>query len=322
MLRAVAAALLAVALTDCSGSSRRALSTAPTRTTAATVVSLPPSSTSTTTPTSAAPTLSPPHVLLVIMENREFSSVIGSASAPYINGLAGRFGLATVAFAATHPSLPNYLDLIAGTTFGINSDCTGCSVEGPVLADQLDGAGVSWAAYAEGMPSPCYQGPSAADGYAKKHNPWVYVRHLVASASCGRVRPFTSFAADVGGRSPPAFVWVSPNLCHDGHDCSTETADSWLRSFIDPVLGSAWYAAGGVIIVTWDEGGSPAGCCGSAAGGHVATLVISGHTRPGATMATPVDHAGVLRTIEDLYGVGYIGDAACTCSGSLAPLLS
>jgi hypothetical protein len=257
------------------------------------------------------------------MENREYTSVIGSASAPYVNGLAGRFGLATAAYAAAHPSLPNYLDLIAGTTFGITSDCTDCSVDGQVLSDQLDAAGISWTAYAEGLPSPCFGGPSAAGGYAKKHNPWVYVRHLVASTSqCGRVRPFSAFAVDLGGPSPPAFAWVSPNLCHDGHDCSTAAADSWLGSFIDPVLGSAWYAAGGVIIVTWDEGDSSTGCCGSAAGGHVATLVLSGRTHPGARMATPVDHAGVLRSIEDLYGVGHLADAACPCSGSLAPLLS
>jgi hypothetical protein len=263
-----------------------------------------------------------PHVLVVVMENREESDVIGSAAAPYTNQLAARFGLATESFAAGHPSLPNYLDLIAGSTLGITSDCTDCSVDAPVLADQFAEAGVPWAAYAEGMPSACYTGASAAGGYAKKHNPFVYVRHLVGNpGECGRVRPFGAFAGDLAGSAPPSFAWVTPDLCHDGHDCDTATADAWLRSFIEPVLASAWYAAGGIVFITWDEGSSAAGCCVGARGGHIATLVLSPRTPPGARLTTPVDHAGLLRTVEDLYGLPHLAAASCACSGTLEPLL-
>jgi hypothetical protein len=285
-----------------------------------TAVSLPGTTqavTSTTHPVSARP-----HVLIVLMENREDSDVIGSASAPYVNQLAAHFGLATESFGASHPSLPNYLDLISGSTLGITSDCTSCTVDAPVLADQLTMAGIPWAAYAEGMPSPCYMGASAPADYAKRHNPFVYVRHLVADpAECSRVKPFSSLATDLAAALPPDFVWVTPNLCHDGHDCDTATADAWLQSFIQPLLGSAWYGSGGVVIITWDEGSSSGGCCHGAHGGHIATLVLSARTVPGARLATPVDHAGVLRTIEDLYGLPHLADAACTCSGSLMPLL-
>ncbi len=287
-----------------------------------TAVSLPGPATSSTTTLTVPAEPSRPHVLVVLMENREDSDVIGSASAPYVNELAARFGLATESFGASHPSLPNYLDLIAGSTLGISSDCTSCSVDAPVLADQLQTAGIPWDAYAEGMPSPCYTGASAPADYAKRHNPFVYVTHLVANpAECGNVKPFSSFASDLAGPSPPDFVWVTPNLCHDGHDCDTATADAWLRSFIQPLLGSGWYAAGGVVLITWDEGASSAGCCNGAHGGHIATLVLSARTPPGARLTTPVDHAGLLRTVEDLYGLPHLGDAACTCSGSLAPLL-
>ena len=290
-----------------------------------TAVSLPVTSepAASTPPTSTThPTAARPHVLIVLMENREDSDVIGLASAPYVNELVTRFGLATESFGASHPSLPNYLDLIAGSTLGITSDCTGCSVDVPVLADQLTSAGIPWAAYAEGMPSPCYTGGSAPGEYAKKHNPFVYVRHLVANpAECGQVRPFSSFATDLATVASPDFVWVTPNLCHDGHDCDTATADAWLRSFVEPLLASAWYGSGGIVIITWDEGASSAGCCKGAHGGHIATVVVSAHTPPGSRLATPVDHAGVLRTIEDLYGLPPLGDAACSCSGSLMPLL-
>lgn len=288
-----------------------------------TAVSLPRTTATTHVSTSTGGVLAArPHVLIVLMENREDRDVIGSPSAPYVNDLAARFGLATESFGASHPSLPNYLDLIAGGTLGITTDCTGCTVDAPVLADQFTSAGIPWAAYAEGMPSPCFTGASAPADYAKRHNPFVYVRHLVANATeCGQVRPLSSFAADLASASPPDFVWVTPDLCHDGHDCDTATADAWLRSFIQPILGSGWYAAGGIVILTWDEGDSSAGCCNGAHGGHIATLVLSARTPPGSRLNTPVDHAGVLRTIEDLFGLPHLADAACPCSGSLAPLL-
>jgi len=85
-----------------------------------------------------------PHVMVVVEENREYPEVIGNPSAPYVNSLASQYGLATQAYATTHPSLPNYLELIAGTTFGITDDCTACSVEGTTLVDQLQASGLDW----------------------------------------------------------------------------------------------------------------------------------------------------------------------------------
>jgi hypothetical protein len=87
------------------------------------------------------------------------------------------------------------------------------------------------------------------------------------------------------------------------------------------VLRSSWYADGGTIVITFDEGVTDAGCCGGAAGGHIATIVVSAATPPGARMATPVDHAGVLRTIEELYRLPFLGAAANPSSGTLLPLL-
>src|SRR6516225_64269 len=130
----------------------------------------------------AAPSPAPaPHVMVIVEENREFGSVIGNPGAPYVNELASIYLLATQSFATTHPSLPNYLELIAGTTFGIQSDCTDCSVEGTTLVDELAATGISWRAYMEGMPAPCFAGAASAAGYAKKHDPFAYVRHIAGS---------------------------------------------------------------------------------------------------------------------------------------------
>src|SRR6185312_1438704 len=96
-------------------------------------------------------------------------AVIGSRQTPFINALARRYALVRSMYAITHPSLPNYLALTGGSPFGITSDCTDCHVPTATsLADQLTAAGLSWKAYMEDLPHPCFRGASAGD-YAKKH---------------------------------------------------------------------------------------------------------------------------------------------------------
>src|SRR5439155_607348 len=122
------------------------------------------------------------------MENEESTSVIGNSAAPYINGLANSYGLATQYYAVSHPSLPNYLALSAGSTFGISSDCTTCWVNSSNLADQIEASGRSWKAYMEGLPSACFVGD--AYPYMQKHDPWIYYNDILtnAAACCARSR--------------------------------------------------------------------------------------------------------------------------------------
>ncbi len=271
----------------------------------------------------------PPHVMVIVLENQEYSDVVGSSSAPYFNQLADQYGLATNSYARTHPSLPNYIDLIAGSTMSITSDCTSCHTDGDTIVDQVNKAGVHWKAYMGGMPSVCYQGddypPGTSDGYAKKHNPFLYFDHLRTDpTACQDDVPLSQLDGDLSaGRATP-FIWITPSLCDDGHDtaCGLAAGDRWLRSTIPTVTRSSWYQQGGIVIVTFDEGSSNASCCGGGAhGGHIATLVISTSVKRGARMDTPVDHAGTLRTIEALYGVPYLRTAADPQSGDLMALL-
>ncbi len=260
--------------------------------------------------------------MVVVLENEEASSVIGSSEAPYINSLASRYGLATQSYGWTHPSLPNYLYLIAGTTFGVTTDCTSCSVEGQTLVDQLTAKGIGWRAYMESAPGPCPTVATTASGYAKRHDPFVYVTHIVNNPSlCNNVVPYTQLAPDLTSGSAPPFLWVTPNVCNDGHDCGIATSDRWLAANLPPVMASSWYRQNGVIILTYDEGSTSAGCCAGAQGGRIVTIVVSARTPSGARMNTPVDHGGTLATIEDLYGVGHLGGAANPASGSLMSLL-
>ena len=281
------------------------------------------------TPSKPAPTAPPPtpapsvvpafsHVFVIVMENHEYGSVIGSAAAPYTNGLAASYGLATNYYGVSHPSLPNYLALTAGSTFGITSDCTTCYVSATNIADQVEASGRSWKAYMEDMPTPCYMG-AASGNYAMKHNPFMYYNDIRTNAArcAAHVVPFTLFGADMSSGQVPNFAWITPNMCNDTHDCAVSTGDNWLRNVVPTITASAAFRNGGVLFITWDEGTSNAGCCGNGGGGHVATLVIAPSARAGFRSGIAENHYGLLRTIEDGFHLAHLGAAG---SSSNVPL--
>ncbi|MDQ6817495.1 MAG: alkaline phosphatase family protein [Actinomycetota bacterium] len=262
----------------------------------------------------------PAHIAVIVMENEEYGAIIGSPSAPYINRIARRYALARGMYAISHPSLPNYLALTGGSTFGISSDCTDCAVKGTSLVDQLAGAGISWKAYMEGLPRPCYTDGFAGD-YAKKHDPFVYYTRLTGNpASCGNVVPLAQLSPDERALALPRFVWITPNLCHDMHDCDVATGDRFLARLVPPLLRALGHK--GLLILTWDEGSSDNGCCRLASGGHVVTILAGPGASPGARMKTPADHYSVLQTIEDLFRLPRLRGAACACTPSLVAMLA
>jgi hypothetical protein len=253
------------------------------------------------------------------MENADFAEVIGSSQAPYANALARTYGLATRSYAIAHPSLPNYLALTSGSTHGVSSDCTECHVAAANIVDQLEAAHISWGAYLEDVPAPCFRG-AGAGGYAKKHNPFIYYDDIArSSARCHRLVGFGRLAADLRAGRLPTFSWITPNLCDDGHDCGVAAGDRFLARTVPPLL--AELGPTGFLVVTWDEGGSGSGCCGAAHGGHVATILAGPGVRRGARDAQPVDHYGVLGTIEQALALPALAGAANPASGRLTPLL-
>ena len=249
------------------------------------------------------------------MENHEYGDVIGASAAPYINGLARSYAVATQSYAITHPSLPNYLALTGGSTFGITDDCTDCSVPGAGLIGELEAAQLSWKAYMEGLPHPCFTGAGAGE-YAKKHDPFAYYRALGA---CRRIVPLSELYSDEQHHALPSFIWITPNLCHDMHDCDVGTGDRFLARMVPTLLRSL--GSNGLLFLTWDEGTTDNGCCRLASGGHIATIVAGAAALPRARLDTPVDHYSVLQTVEDVLGVRRLGGAACACTPSLQPLL-
>jgi hypothetical protein len=243
------------------------------------------------------------HVVVVVFENREVTDIVGNPAAPTFNALARRYARVRNYDGVAHPSLPNYLALVSGSTQGITSDCTDCVVRARNLADTLAAAGKTWKTYAEDLPYQGFTGGSAGR-YAKKHDPFLYFRDVVASrARRDRVVPFTQLRRDLGAGRLPDFSLVIPNLCSDMHDCSVATGDAWLKAHVVPLLRSP-ALRGGVVFVVFDEGTSGAG-----GGGHVEALALGPAVRPHSVFAKPTNHYGLLRTIEDAWGLPRLGNS-------------
>ncbi len=249
----------------------------------------------------AAPTGSyrpvPPfkHVFTIILENKSASAVIGSPDMPYLNELAGRYGVAEAYQAVAHPSQPNYLALFSGSTQGVTDDQPH-DLTAPTLADQLEATGRSWRVYAENVPGGCYPGATAATGgtdgagtYARKHEPAISFTAISGSADrCASIRPLSEFDP-----AASTYALVVPNMCHDAHDCPLSTADTWLKTFVPRILGSTAWSDGGVLFITFDEADS-----GDRSANRVATVVIAPTVVPGTRSSVPHTHYSLLRTIE------------------------
>jgi acid phosphatase len=249
--------------------------------------------------------------MLVLMENKNFSEVIGQGNQPFTNSLATKYGLATQSYAVNHPSLPNYIDIVSGHNPSNSTD------DGPpsshtytytTIADQLRAAGISEKAYAENLPS----NPTSDSGaYAVRHFPWEYFPGSTAMP----IADASTMVSNLNAATPPAFVWYTPNLTNDEHDGSVQQGDAFLSSFISRVQSTSWYRAGGQIIVTWDESSSD----NTNGGGRVPTIVVSDNLRalPQKDSAQ-VNTTGILNSIEDSYGLSHL--AAGT--GTIDSLLS
>ncbi len=112
------------------------------------------------------------HIVLIMLENRDYGTAIDPKQMPQLTALEQKYVLLTNYYAVTHPSLPNYIALMSGSTQGITSDCTNCFLNQPNLADEIEASGRTWKAYLEDLPSPCFVGDSGK--YAQKHNPLIY----------------------------------------------------------------------------------------------------------------------------------------------------
>jgi phosphatidylinositol-3-phosphatase len=275
------------------------------------------------------PTSGIKHVLVVMLENKTYSQVIGKSSDPNINVIANQCGSGTETFGLSHTSAANYLGVVSGTS-GFYSGCAtvkACTTTSPNLFAQIDAAGLSWKSYQESNTTNCQ---SVANANTKiGHDPALFFALADCPTNDVPVADLTAASGalynDLSNQTLPSFGWITPNLTDDADVGSFTPADTWLGKFIPLVQSSPAYQAGNtLLIVTNDEGyGSDdvngEDCTNQTAdlaklqeSCHVPSIIV--YPWASGPDKTFFDHYSITRTVEDLFGLAPIGGAATASS--------
>ena len=277
------------------------------------------------------------HVFLIVMENQNFNQVIGNNFAPILNALAQDYGLATNYTGVADPSEPNYVAMLGGDTFGINSDdpyfFPGQTANADNLMSQLDRAGKTWRGYFQSMPYPGYRGycfpdkcngiPDSDTQYVAKHNGIVNFANMQTPSELGKMFPLGQLSTDLAAGTVPNFSYIIPNECNDMHGAPPWCVDSdgtgtLQQSFLiaqgDKFVGnvvnqitssSTWQSGNNAIVVTWDEGNT--------ANSQIVTIVIANHGPRGVTDKTSFNHFSLLASLQQTFGLGCLLNS-CTAN--------
>lgn len=265
-------------------------------------------------PPSPPPAL--PHVLLIIEENRSFSTVY-PVGMPWLSKLGDANGIATNYHSDEGGSLLDYLWLSSGSgehTFG----CGGGGCKAPITSNSifrmLNEAGIPWKVYAESLPYPGYMKAYGGTNcppqcpYYKRHNPAPWYEDVINSKEQQlKMVPFSQFAKDLAAKQLPVYSVIVPNAYNDAHNGTPAMADDWLRKNIGPLLASSYFQAGGdgILFITFDNGDGDAP-------GHVFTAVVGSRVKGGVKVSTAFRHENILRTVIDLLGLKEFPGASAT----------
>ena len=134
----------------------------------------------------------------------------------------------------------------------------------------------------------------------------------------------------------PAFSWITPDTCADGHDptCSNGAPGglgqvaAFLRAWVPRIMASAAYRQGGLVIITTDESDTAdaSACCGEGTvaaahpnvsapgqigpgGGRVGAVLLSPFIAPGTVSTVAYNHFSLLKSVEEIFGLPLLGDA-------------
>ncbi|WP_415788217.1 alkaline phosphatase family protein [Deinococcus saxicola] len=254
------------------------------------------------------------HVFVIVMENTGYREAIGNPNLPTLNALAQKYSLATNYTGVAHPSLPNYVAMLFGSTFGSRSNDPSQSFGGDNLALQLERAGLTWKGYFQGLPSVGWNG-AAAGNYGKKHNPFM-LSSVIASDAKRRqnVVKLDALSTDLNSGRAPNFALIVPDVCHDMHGALNclrgpglqRTGDAFIKTWTEKIMASSAWTGNAAIIITFDEseGGDKTG-----GGGKLATVVITRTGPRGVTSAQSYNHYSLLRTLEDGWGLPPLREA-------------
>jgi len=289
------------------------------------------------------------HIFVIVEENHGFSDIIGNPAAPNFNALASQYGLATNYFGVSHPSEPNYVALLGGSTFKINSDDPYYvnQVKAPSVISELDHAHIPWKAYLQALPHPGYQGicyPDNCNGepdkdplYVSKHNAIANFTTSLNAADWSRQVPIGQLTSNLHSGNVPAFSWVIPDECHDQHGDPPYCIDSgnpggkdpqdqrlvavgdkYLGKLVAQITGASFWANGNnAIDITYDEGDNNAH-----GGGQVASIVITSHGPRHMKDPALYNHYSLLKTIQRNFGLRCLRNTCSPTVKTLSPLFA
>ena len=236
----------------------------------------------------------PDHVVIVMEENHGYAEIIGNKRAPYINSLAAAGALFTKSYAVTHPSQPNYLELFSGSNQGVTDDSCPHTFYTKNEESQLRAQGLTFKGFSEELPAKGSEVCTSGE-YARKHVPWTNFSDDPGKYS----RPFTNFPGDYA--KLPTISWVIPDLLDDMHDGSIAKGDTWLETNLSGYVSWA-QTNSSLLIVTWDEDDG-------SEGNHIPTIFVGPMVKTGQ-YSEKINHYNVLRTMEAIYGLRPLGNAA------------
>jgi acid phosphatase len=241
------------------------------------------------------------HVVIVVLENADYSSVVGSSNAPYINSLIPQGGLAPSYYANTHPSIGNYFTMTTGKVV-TNDDGFSGTVSIDNAARELDATSKSWKVYAENLPSAGYLGGDVPPFYLRRHNIFTYFSDVhQSSIEAMKLVPYPQLASDLANDQLPAYSFIVPNAVHDAHSCADgledcdisakiQNADTWLSTNLPSILNNSQFQQSGLLVLTFDESADD----NSNGGGQVMTLILGTKVKPGYTGTMQYDHRSLL----------------------------
>ncbi len=247
-------------------------------------------------------------IYTIAMENHSRGEILGNGDAPFINQLAAGNAVALGYHDSyVHPSEPNYIWMTSGENFGILDDDDPPShhlTSASHIADQIEGAGLTWRAYQEGMGAPC--GLASHGRYAAKHDPFVYYNDVNGwdgtafhpELRCNdHVVNYSQLDADLAAHAMARYVFITPDLDDDMHDGSVAQGDAWLAREMPKIMADDSFKNGGAIFLLWDEGG------GSPASDDPPFIAISPQAKPGYVSHVDYDTSSYLKSVENMLGL-------------------
>ncbi len=250
------------------------------------------------------------HVIWIVFENKGYKATVGSGASAYWTQLSQQCSNSTAAYGITHPSLPNYLAMVGGSFYGVSTDGYPTeSINAPTIYDSAASSGKTWKSYQESMPTNC--DTSVTGTYYPKHGPAVYFSNDKSACQQDDIPMGTTtsgaFLSDLNNNTLPNFAEVTPNICDDMHDCSVQTGDAWLKTWMTVILSSSSYKAGNTaVFIMMDES------LASGENNQVPFVVVAPSVKPKTIVTTHLDHYDILRTTEALLGMTPYPGAANT----------